>query len=206
MGNQHSARIALGAVASLAMVTTAATPALAAAPAPAPAAAVTPAAVPAGFVRHEMRHWTWYGPGNWIAAEGANDLYVVSPTGTSFLHYGASAAPCASPAAFFAYVRRGYMNAATANLDLYSFGLTKARYVSVGAITTLRPYYYRQTSTFDGQRPGGKVIRGELVIDYFYAGAGACGERMQVRSAPAQGIVASLATLRKVQTYIFGPR
>ncbi len=55
------------------------------------------AAVPKGFVRHEAAHWTWYGPANWVASEGANDLYLSSPTGTQYLHYGAGAAPCAYP-------------------------------------------------------------------------------------------------------------
>jgi hypothetical protein len=44
---------------------------------------------------------------------------------------------------------------------------------------------------FTGKR-GKKVIRGEMVVDFFYVDAGACGERLQIRSAPAEGYKAAL--------------
>lgn len=211
--SKRSAKLLVTAVGGLAIAATFTPPAQATTVAPpteaasaTPTAQVEAAAVPAGFVRHTLRNWVWYGPKAWVAAGGANDLYVFSPTGTVFMHYGASAAPCVSPAAYFASVRRGHILAAKSNLDLYSYGLTGARFLAVGPIKPIGgPYYYRQTSTFEGKRPGGKVIKGEMVLDFFYAGAGACGERMQVRSAPAQGNAAALANLRKIQSLVFGP-
>ena len=160
---------------------------------------------PKGFTRHEITHWTWYAPKAWISSEGANDLYIMSPTGTEFLHYGASAAPCANPPEFFAYIRNGYLAAAGANLDLWSRGLKGARYTSIGEAKPIGPNYYRETSKFQGKR-GKKVIKGELVVDYFAVSYGVCGERQQVRSTPAVGYAKSIKVLQNVQKYIFGPR
>jgi hypothetical protein len=166
---------------------------------------------PSNFVRHAGAHWTWYGPQGWIDSQGANDLYVGSPTGTLFLHYGASAAPCSYPGAyttigqFFAYVRKGYLAGVHQNYDFYSFGLSGAKFTSKPAPRRIGSNYYRQVLKFRGRRPNGKQIKGEMVIDFFYAGSGACGERQQVRSAPARGNRGSIRLLRQVQKYIFGP-
>ena len=176
-----------------------------------PTASPASAAVPKGFVRHEQAHWTWYGPAKWVAAEGANDLYLSSPTGTQYLHYGAGAAACSYPpyysdaAGFFTYVRNSYRATARQNFSLYSRGISKARFTKVGAIKLIGQNYLRQTSQFTGKR-GKKVIRGELVIDFFAVDYGVCGERQQVRSAPATGYAKSIKTLRSAQALIFGPR
>jgi len=175
--------------------------------APSPASA----AVPRDFVRHEVTHWTWYGPRGWIESEGANDLIVTSPTGTQYLHYGAGGAPCtypgvwSTPKEFFSYMRRGYLKGARSNFGLYSRGIKHARYTKVGRISKVGPNYLRQTSTYTGKR-GKTPIRGELVLDFFYVSPGVCGERQQVRAAPAKGYSKSVKTLRKVQSLIFGPR
>ncbi len=179
----------------------------------APAIATSSPNPPSNFRRHEMTHWTWYGPRTWVAAEGANDLYVSSPTGTQYLHYGASAAPCVYPPnysdvpGFFSFVRNGYLSTAAANFGLYSHGLRSARFTSIGAIKQISPTYVRQTSRFTG-RSGRTAVKGEMVLDFFVvdAASGVCGERQQVRSAPAKGFKASVSLLRKVQTFIFGPR
>ncbi len=169
------------------------------------------AAVPKGFVRHEVTHWTWYGPANWVSAEGANDLYLSSPTGKLYLHYGAGAAACAYPpyysnaAGLFTYVRNSYRATARQNFSLYSRGISKARFTKVGAIKVIGQNYLRQTSQFTGKR-GKRVIRGELVIDFFAVGYGVCGQRQQVRSAPSVGYQKSIKTLRSAQSLIFGPR
>ncbi len=168
---------------------------------------------PSNFRRHEMAHWTWYGPKNWVAAEGANDLYVSSPTGTQYLHYGASAAPCMYPPnysdvpGFFSFVRNSYLSAASQNFGFYSHGLRSARFTSIGAVKQVSPTYVRQTSRFTG-KSGGTAIKGEMVLDFFVVDAtsGVCGERQQVRSAPAKGFKNSVKLLRQVQTFIFGPR
>ena len=179
-------------------------------PLSAPADAADPD-IPRNFVRHELTHWTWYGPQDWVASDGANDLLVGSPTGERFLHYGASAAPCVYPGywstsdEFFAYFRNASLAGAAENFGLYSFPLKGAKYTNVGGIQTIGENYLRQRSTFTGKR-GKKVIRGELIVDFFYAGAGSCGERLQIRSAPAKGYGPSIKVLRKVQTFIFGPR
>ena len=89
------------------------------------------AAVPKGFVRHEAAHWTWYGPANWVASEGANDLYLSSPTGTQYLHYGAGAAPCAYPPyysdapGYFSLVLNSYKSTAGQPFSLYSKGIKR---------------------------------------------------------------------------------
>lgn len=63
-------------------------------------------------------HWTWYAPPGWVSSEGANDIYVSSPTGTQYRHYGASAAPCYAPETFFTGTRATYRNSHGA-LSLY---------------------------------------------------------------------------------------
>jgi len=176
------------------------------------ASAASAATPPGNFKRHEITHWTWYGPKGWVSSEGANDLYISSPTGELFLHYGASGAPCAYPpywtsiGGFFDYVKKGYKQAAGQNFDLYSHGLSSARYTGTRT-RQINSSYFRQTSTFQGKR-GGKLIRGELVVDFFAVDAfsNVCGERQQVRSAPAAGFGKSLNLLRTVQKFIFGPR
>lgn len=177
-----------------------------------PATSSASAAIPHNFTRHEQVHWTWYGPGSWTAAEGANDLWIGSATGKQYLHYGAGGAPCAypglwdaNPTSYFNFVRAGYLGAAHQNFDLYSFGLNKARYTKVRPIQTVGPNWFRQTSLFQGKR-NGKLIKGEMVLDFFYAGSGACGQRQQVRSTPSNGFANSINTLRTAQTLIFGPR
>ncbi|MGE5407523.1 MAG: hypothetical protein ACM3NV_02820 [Syntrophothermus sp.] len=173
--------------------------------APPRSAAATP---PGNFERHEGAHWTWYAPPRWTASEGANDIYVGSATGTLFLHYGAGGTPCYQPQEFFEYVRAAYLRARRHSFDLYSFPLASAHYTKVGAIQTVGPSYYRQTVKYRGRRPNGAVILGELVLDEFAVepAGGVCGERQQVRAAPARGIGASLRLLRIVQGVIFGPR
>ena len=176
----------------------------------APASAGGP---PSNFVRHEGQHWTWYAPSGWIASEGANDIYIGSPTGSKFLHYGASAAPCSYPPyytdvpGFFRYVRNSYLQLRGQAYDFYSFPLASAHYTSIGPIRALNQAYYRQISTFQGKTRSGTVIQGEMVLDFFAVDSyGNCGERQQIRSAPRRGIANSIRLLRTVQKYIFGPR
>ena len=135
-----------------------------------------------------------------------------SPTGVQYLHYGASGAPCSYPPyynsvpSFMAYVRNGYLAAKAQSFNLFSFGLRTARYRNVGPIRTVAPLHYRQTSTFVGTRRTGQQIKGELIVDFFAVGAGVCGERQQVRSAPVTGYQTSIRRLRQIQSLIFGPR
>lgn len=163
------------------------------------------------FKRRELQHWTWYGPAGWVSSEGANDLYISSPTGTQYLHYGAGGASCTYPPyytdvnGFFAFVRNSYLATAKQNFSLYSLGIKKAKFTKVGAVKTVGQNWVRQTSAFTGKH-GKTAIRGEMVIDFFYAGNGVCGDRQQVRSAPTSGYKNSIKTLRKVQSLIFGPR
>jgi hypothetical protein len=168
-------------------------------------------AAPKGFVRHAEANWTWFGPKSWGAAEGPNDIWISDPTGTQYLHYGAGGASCAYPPAystpegFFAYVRNSYLNTAGQNFSLYSKGIKRARYTKVGGIKTLGPNYLRQKSKFRGVRKG-QQIKGEMTLDFFAVGGGVCGNRQQVRSAPARGFKQSRKQLRQVQKHIFGPK
>lgn len=177
----------------------------------APTATAADPDIPRNFVRHELVHWTWYGPDDWIASDGANDLLVGSATGEKFLHYGASAAPCVYPPywsttdEFFAYFRDLSLKGGSEPYGLYSYPLKGARYTGTSAVRTIGQDYLRQTMRFTGKR-GQRVIRGEMVVDFFYAGAGSCGERLQIRSAPAKGYKSSIRVLRTVQSLIFGPR
>jgi hypothetical protein len=148
-----------------------------------------------------------------VGAEGANDIYIGSPTGTKFLHYGASAAPCSYPpyytsvSGYFRYVRNSYKQLSGQAYDFYSYPLASARYTSIGPIRALNQAYFRQTNTFVGKRANGTQIQGEMVLDFFAVDSyGDCGERQQIRSAPSRGINSSINLLRTVQKFIFGPR
>lgn len=178
------------------------------------ATAATAATPPGNFKRHVNRYWTWYGPKGWDAAYGANDLYIGSPTGALFLHYGAGGVPCSYPPHFttingyFTLVRNSYKQNAGKAFDFYSHPLQSARFTNLGATRQIRNGYFRQASTFQGRRPNGQQIKGEMVLDFFAVdpSSNVCGERQQVRSAPANGIGQSLKLLRIVQSVIFGPR
>ncbi len=184
---------------------------LGAAVAAGPAGAATP---PGNFKRHQNRHWVWYAPRGWEASFGANDIYIGSPTGTLFLHYGAGGVPCSyapywnSVNGYFAFTRASYLQARRQNFDFHSFPVPNARFTNVGATRQIRNNYFRQVSTFQGRRPNGQQIRGEMVLDLFAVDPfdNVCGERQQVRSAPANGIGRSLRLLRIVQSVIFGPK
>ena len=56
--------------------------------------------------------------------------------------------------------------------------------------------------------PGGRARLVEPCLDLFAVDPGnnVCGERQQVRSAPANGSGRSLRLLRTVQSVIFGPK
>jgi hypothetical protein len=178
------------------------------------AAAAGAATPPGNFKRHENRHWTWYAPKGWGAAFGANDIYISSPTGTLFLHYGAGGVPCSYPPywttinGYFSLVRDSYLQNTKRSFDFYSHPLRTARYTNVGPTRQIRNGYFRQVSRFRGRRPSGRQIKGEMVLDLFAVDplSNVCGERQQVRSAPANGIRGSLRLLRIVQSVIFGPR
>ncbi|MFN8159872.1 MAG: hypothetical protein U0R52_02345 [Solirubrobacterales bacterium] len=175
------------------------------------AAAATP---PGNFKRHENRYWTWYAPKGWGAAYGANDIYITSPTGTLFLHYGAGGTPCTYPpyynsvGGFFSLVRKSYLQNRRKNFDLYSHPLAGASFTNVSGIRQIQQGYFRQVSRFQGRRPNGERIKGEMVLDLFVVDAfsNVCGERQQVRSAPVNGNAKALKLLRIVQSVIFGPR
>ena len=184
---------------------------LAAAVLAAGAGAATP---PGNFKRHENRYWTWYAPRGWEASFGANDIYIGSPTGTLYLHYGASGTPCSYPPfyasvnGFFSFIRGSYLQARTQNFDFHSFPVPNARFTNVAATRQIRNGYFRQVSRFQGRRRNGQQIKGEMVLDLFAVDplSNVCGERQQVRSAPANGNGRSLSLLRVVQSVIFGPR
>ncbi len=168
-------------------------------------------AAPKGFVKHSEKSWTWFGPRAWGAAEGPNDIYISSPTGKQYLHYGAGGAVCFSPgvyndpAGFFAFVRNSYMASAKQNFSLYSKGIKRARYTKIKPIKSLGANYVRQKAKFKGVRKG-KRIKGEMTLDFFAVSGGVCGNRQQVRSAPAKGFKKSRKQLRQVQKHIFGPK
>ncbi len=178
------------------------------------AAGVGAATPPGNFKRHENRHWTWYAPQGWRASFGANDIYIGSPTGALYLHYGAGGTPCSYPPyyttvnGFFSVIRGGYLLARAQNFDFYSFPVPNARFTNVGATRQIRNGYFRQVSRFQGRRPNGRQVKGEMVLDLFAVdpGSNVCGERQQVRSAPASGSGRSLRLLRTVQSVIFGPK
>ena len=184
---------------------------LAAAVLAAGAGAATP---PGNFKRHENRYWTWYAPRGWEASFGANDIYIGSPTGTLFLHYGAGGVPCSYPPywttvnGYFAFIRASYLQARGQNFDFHSFPVPNARFTNVAATRQIRNGYFRQVSRFQGRRRNGQQIKGEMVLDLFAVDplSNVCGERQQVRSAPANGNGRSLRLLRIVQSVIFGPK
>lgn len=122
--------------------------------------------------------------------------------------------PCSYPPywstinGYFGVVRNSYRRNANRNFDFYSHALQTARFTNVGQTKQIRNGYFRQVSRFQGRRPNGQQIKGEMVLDLFAIdpGSNVCGERQQVRSAPANGIGGSLRLLRIVQSVIFGPR
>lgn len=179
-----------------------------------PAGAVDP---PGNWTRHEDPPWTWYAPDGWIAAAGANDLNISSPTGSKWVKFGFSAAPvdatqtdAANAAAWFAYWRTQMAQSSiNAFGGLYSKPLASDRYTALGAIqqlpaTQLYRTRWRERVTFAGVRPSGKRIKGEMVMDYSVSVYGDSGaESFQIRSAPRRTFDDVVGQLRLVQQLIF---
>jgi hypothetical protein len=195
----RSARRA-GLVAAVAAVYVAATLLLAAAP---PAAG----ALPSNFKRHQEQFWVWYGPAGWVASSGKNDLNISSPTGTLWNKYGAGGVICPQSAGqWFKALRNNYRDTARAGFGLYSRPLFNARFTAIGGVRQLGDAYFRQTVKWTGRRRGGQQIRGEMIMDVFVVVPDplfpVCGQRFQVRGAPARGNARSMRLLRTVQSTI----
>ena len=167
------------------------------------------AAVPSNFKRHVEQYWVWYAPRDWVASSGKYDLNITSPTGTLWNKYGYSALVCPSSAdQWFDYLRRAFRNSSGGGLGLYSKPLKSARYTSIGRSHKLGPAYgdnyYREKDLWAGRTKSGKRVKGEIVMDVFVVDAfsGSCGQRFQIRGAPARGNASSIRTLRQVQSTI----
>ena len=157
------------------------------------------AAVPGNFKRHENKYWRWYAPPGWTASWGFNGIDILNPVGTMYNGYGHGGVPC--PSSVPAYFR-GYRAYLRRNNGLYPRRLRSAHYTRVGEIQRRSSTYVFQKATFRGVRQNGTAIRGELQLDIFYT-SGLCGQRSQVRSAPARGYGESLQTLRAIQRALF---
>ena len=109
---------------------------------------------------------------------------------------------------WFDYLRRAFRNSSGGGLGLYSKPLRSARYTSIGKSHKLGPAYgdnyYREKDLWAGRTKSGKRVKGEIVMDVFVVDAfsGSCGQRFQIRGAPARGNAASIRTLRQVQSTI----
>lgn len=161
-------------------------------------------AIPSSFRRHVETFWVWYGPPNWIAASGKNDIQISSPTGTLWNNYGAGGAVCPRTAGqWFQFVSSNFRQTARQGQGLYSKPLAAARYSRRGRIRQRGQGYFRQRLQWAG-RSGGRQIRGELIMDIFVVDAlsGICGQRFQSRGAPARRNGRSIRLLRTVQSTI----
>ena len=162
-------------------------------------------AIPSNFRRHVETVWGWFGPRDWIAASGKNDLQISSPTGTLWNNYGAGGAICPQTAAqWFQFVSGNFRQTAGSGQGLYSKPLRGARYTSRGPVRQLGQFYFRQRLEWSGRRGNGQRIRGELVMDIFAVDStsGVCGQRFQSRGAPARNNARSIRLLRTVQSTI----
>lgn len=161
--------------------------------------------IPSDFRRHEETYWAWYAPKSWVASSGKNDLNISSPTGTLWNKYGVSGLVCPGTAdQWFRYLRENYRDTAKGGFGLYSRPLKGAHFTKVGKTRRRDTYYWRQTVNWAGKRRSGTKIKGEMVMDIFVVDAfsGVCGQRFQVRGAPAKGFGRSIKTLRAVQSTI----
>ena len=185
---------------------------LAAAVLAAGAGAATP---PGNFKRHENRYWTWYAPQGWGASFGANDIYIGSPTGRPLPALRGRRHALLLPAVLTHGQRllllhpRQLPAGPGQNFDFHSFPVPeRPLHQRRRRRRQIRNGYFRQVSRFQGRRRNGQQIKGEMVLDLFAVdpGSNVCGERQQVRSAPANGNGRSLRLLRIVQSVIFGPK
>lgn len=163
------------------------------------------AAIPSNFRRHQELYWVWYGPESWGASSGKYDLNISSPTGTLWNKYGAGGVVCpASAGQWFKSLRDNYQSTAGQGFGLYSKPLKSARFTKIGGIRKLDTYYFRQTVKWLGRRRNGARIKGEMVMDVFVVDlfSGVCGQRFQVRGAPARGYGKSIRLLRTIQSTV----
>jgi hypothetical protein len=175
---------------------------------------------PNDWVRHAKAPWTWWTPRHWVAAHGAHDLNISSPTGALWNKFGFSEAlysatltPAGNAAAWFQYVSANQLQGSLHTAGLYSFPLRSDSYTAIGAIRQIPPvsgftYAWEQIATFKGRRTDGVRIRGRIVMDYAanppsaFDPYGNGGESFQVQAAPRQGFANSFNTLKLVQSLI----
>ena len=135
------------------------------------------------FVRHGLP-WTWLGQRTGSPPEARTILYPRAPTGTRYLHHGQVLRPVAyrpitamHPMLFALSTEQlkstaGQYSACTARNP-------KARHTKVGAIKTIGTEL--PASDVSSLASGGRrVIRGEIIIDFFAVDYGTCSSRQQV--------------------------
>jgi hypothetical protein len=184
------------------------------------ARAATEVQPPNNWHRHVNAPWTWWAPPHWVAAHGANDLNISSPTGALWNKFGFSSAtyyntlkPDANAAQWFHDLRVNQLNGSLNSAGLYSFALRSDHFTSVGAIRQIPAVSgftlaWEQVATFAGRRTDGVRVKGRLVMDYAanapsaFDPYGNAGESFQVQAAPTNGFAASLRTLKLVQSLI----
>jgi len=158
------------------------------------------AGLPDNFERHKENNWVWYGPGDWVASSGQNDINISSPTGKLWIKFGASGVICPNSAdEWFTGLRNSYRNTAGAGFGLYSRPLKTARYSSIGPTREISTNYFRQKDKWVGRKRNGQQIRGEFTMDVFAIdGLGTCGQQFLSIGAPSKGNAPSLKLLRTV--------
>ncbi len=154
------------------------------------------AAAQRGFVKHEEKYWTWFGPPTWSAGSGPYGIAISDPRGTMGIDYGGASIFCdGSPAQHFAAARAGFR----ANSGMRNLRIRRNRFAQ-GNGTFFNSFEFRG-------RSGGRNIRGEIKFAYSFYDATYCFASGLTKAAPARGYRDSIRLLRQVTNSLayFGP-
>ncbi|MCU0294755.1 MAG: hypothetical protein MUD05_01725 [Candidatus Nanopelagicales bacterium] len=175
-------------------------------------ASALPTELPPRSIKHQnSQYWSWAGPRNWVSADGAYGITIVSGNGLLTNDYGFSSILCGNGASvqesvanYFAGQRSTLRQSLRSNWRRVAVDSSRIRQLPEAGYG---PLYFRQGFAVSG-RAEGRDWRGEVILDYSLAsGPTYCFARNQSRTAPAQGFRTSIRQLRSVQDSIayFGP-
>jgi hypothetical protein len=161
-------------------------------------AALPGSALGAGFVKHQMQYWTWFGPRSWTASESAYGITITNPKSNAVIDYGGSSVLCdGTPTQHFANQRRFFRNG---GLKLRNIKLTKVSRIRRDGSTFMQGFHY-------SGKTGRSGVTGEIVMEYSAYDATYCYQSTVNKGAETKIYRSTIGTLRRIwnSTAYFGP-
>ncbi len=162
-------------------------------------AALPGSAFGAGFVKHQMQYWTWFGPRSWTAYESAYGITINNPRGNATIDYGGSSIFCdGTPTRHFAKQRTFFRTGG--GLKLRSIRLSKVSRIRRDGGTYIQGFHY-------SGKTGRSGATGEIVMEYSSYDGQYCYQSTVNKAAETRIYRSTIGTLRRIwnSTGYFGP-